>query len=185
MNKIFEHVEQRRIELGMSARKLCLLSDINESTYRNWIHGRSDRADVEAIRRLAFSLNMSVDELFAHMDGAPSPAITEEMKEVYETPATTQEVDTGFAVLLRTMEANSTKHIDELKLLQKEFDEAISARDAQFKEFLRSKDEQTREERQHYIEQLNAKDRSIKQLLTCVVALVGVLCATMIILAFV
>lgn len=185
MNKIFERVEQRRIELGMSAKRLCNLSEIPESTYRNWIHGRSDRADVEVVRRLALSLKMSVDELLSSMDDAPAPAITEEIKVVYESPATTQEVDSGFAVLIRTMEANSAKHIADLHLMQEEFDEAISARDAQFKEFLRTKDEQFHAERQLLIDQLKAKDKSIKQLLACVVALVGVLCATMIILAFV
>ena len=185
MNKIFERVEQRRIELNISAKKLCALSEIPESTYRNWIHGRSDRADVESIRRLALSLKMSVDELLSSMDDAPAPAITEEIKEVYETPATTQEVDTGFAVLIRTMEASSAKHIADLQLMQDEFDAAIAARDVQFREFLRSKDEQFECERQQLIDQLTAKDKSIKQLLSCVVALVGVLCATIIILAFV
>lgn len=185
MNRIFERVEQRRLELGMSARKLCALSEVNESTYRNWVHGRSDRADVEVIRRLALSLKMSVDELLSTMDDAPAQAITEEIKEVYESPATTQEVDAGFAVLIRTMEANSAKHIADLHLMQDEFDAAISARDAQFKDFLHSKDEQFQAERKQLIDQLTAKDQYIKQLLICIVALVAVLCATLIILAFV
>ena len=158
MNRIFERVEFRRHELGLSIRELCTVTEIPEPTYRNWIHGRSDRADVECIHRLSVALKVPMD--YFVMDEQPASPVHMEIKQASETPATTQEMDSAMAVLMRTIQAEY---------------ERIAA----------AKDQQHAEERASFLAQIASKDNSIRQLIMCICALVCVLCVGLIVCAIV
>lgn len=156
MNRIFENVEFRRRELGLSIRELCTITEIPEPTYRNWIHGRSDRADVECIHRLSIALKVPMDYFLASAGDAPASPVQKEIQKVNETPATTQEMDSAMAVLMRAMQA--------------EYERIAAAKDAQHAD-----------ERAAFLAQIASKDRSIRQLIACVCALVSILCVGLIV----
>ena len=160
MNRIFERVEVRRHELGITIKDLCAITEIPEPTYRNWIHGRSDRADVECIHRLSVALKTPMDYLVAPTDDTPASQVQKEIIHTNTTPATTQEMDSAIAVLMRTIQAEY---------------ERIAA----------AKEEQHSEERAAMLAQLAAKDKTIRQLILCICALVAVLCIGLIVCAIV
>ena len=174
MNHIFERIEERRKLENMPIRHLCALTDIPDATYRNWVHGRSDRADVEVIHKLCVALKMPLEEAVSGASGAPAPDVVEEVQTVNQTPATTQEVDTAIVVLMRTMEANFAAHQEELRLIRSEFAEAMAARESQMQQMIAVKDAQFDRERAYHAERL-AESRRIVKSLSVACGLLGVL----------
>ena len=156
MNHIFERVEARRHELGVTIKDLCAIAEIPEPTYRNWIHGRSERADVECIHRLSVALKTSMDYLVSSTGDAPASQVQKEIIRANETPATTQEMDSAMAVLLRT--------------IQSEYERIAAA-----------KDQQHAEERAAMLSQLAARDKAIRQMVVCICSLVAVICVGLIV----
>ena len=132
LNRIYQQIDERRKELGLSINKFCALNNIPASTYRNWIHGRSERADVELIRRMYLSLQMEPSEILNIDSDAQPPAVVSDLQEINETPATTKELDTGLTVLSRLIESNALAHQAAIQAIRADMQAALTARDDQF-----------------------------------------------------
>ena len=123
-------IERRRKELGMSTAELCRLTQIPEATYRNMVSGRSLNEPVPTIHALALAVHMTIGEVISLATGEAHPETVETLSNIAHTPATTQEVDTGFTLLSRAIEKNASEHKDELRILKEHFDQIAAIKDA-------------------------------------------------------
>lgn len=171
LNRIYQQIDDRRKELGLSINKFCALNNIPASTYRNWIHGRSERADVEVIRRMYLSLQMEPSEILNIDSDAQPPAVVSDLQEINETPATTKELDTGLTVLSRLIESNAVAHQAEIQAVRAEMDKGLAARDEQFDR-----------ERTMYRDHLREKSRQLHILSGVCAALIAALAACLVLL---
>lgn len=132
MQQAIHVIDRRRKELGLSVAELCRLANMPEATYRNMVSGRSLNQPFPTIRSLSLGVNMTLDELVSLMDDEASPKTAEALSNIAQTPATTQEVDTGFTLLSRTIEKNAADYQTELRLLKDHFEQLAVAKDAMF-----------------------------------------------------
>lgn len=125
-------IDRRRKELGISTAEFCRIAGVVEATYRNMVTGRSMAEPFPTIRSLCLAANMTLDELVSLMNEETSPKTAAALNNIAQTPATTQEVDTGFTILSRTLEKGMLDHQAELNALREHYDRHAAARDAQF-----------------------------------------------------
>lgn len=132
MTKAIQVIDNRRKELGLSVAEICRIASIPEATYRNMVSGRSLAEPFPTIRALVLAVGMTLDELISLMDDEASPKTTAALNKIAQTPATTEEVDTGLNVIARTIENSALNYQTELKLLREHFERLIDSKDAQF-----------------------------------------------------
>lgn len=161
MNRLIERIEQRRSELGLSQKEMLKRAAIPEASYRNYLAGRAERMSFDTVRRLSLSLKMSIDELAAYADDAVPSEVIVTIQNDNNTPATTQEVDTAFTVLLRALESFNASHAADMRLIKDEFDAAIAAHDLRYEQLLASKDQQYERERQGLNDRISNQSRVI------------------------
>ena len=125
-------IDRRRKELGNSTAEFCRIAGVVEATYRNMVTGRSMAEPFPTIRSLCLAANMTLDELVSLMNEETSPKTAAALNDIAQTPATTQEVDTGFTILSRTLEKGMLDHQAELNALREHYDRLTASRDAQF-----------------------------------------------------
>ena len=125
-------IDRRRKELGISTAEFCRIAGVVEATYRNMVTGRSMAEPLRTFHPMCRALNLTLDELILLMDEEASPKTVAALNNIAQTPATTQEVDTGFAVLSRTLEKGMLDHRAELSALREHYDRLVASKDAQF-----------------------------------------------------
>jgi hypothetical protein len=104
---------------------------------------------------------MSLDELAKYAYDVIPSDVMETIHTVNNTPATTQELDTAFTVLQRTLESTNAAHAAEMRMVKEEFVAAIAAHDLRYEQLLASKDQQFERERQGLNDRISNQSRVI------------------------
>lgn len=179
MNRLIERVEQRRIELNMPQKELLKRAAIPEATYRNYLAGRTERMSFETVRRMSLALKMSLDELSSCISDELPSDVVETIETINNTPATTQEVDTAMAVLIRTFESTNASHAANLHAIEQEFRILADQRKVQFDQLLTAQEERHDREISSMHDRLAVKDRWIRALFAACCGLSLCICAAL------
>ena len=181
LKELFDLFEARRIEKGLTVRETAKLAAISEATYRNLAKGRSSRTSADTLRSIAIVLGVPMETIFAYIgNGEPSPVIAT-LQEANKLPATTQELDTGLAVLVNLMERNNETYTAALRARDEKFEQALDALDEQFAKALESKEAQFERERKALLDTIHNKDKWIRWEFTLMCLLIAFICIILLI----
>lgn len=181
LKELFDLFEAKRIEKGLTVRETAKLAEISEATYRNLNKGRSTRTSADTLRAISIVLGVPLATVFELIgDGEPSPIIAD-LQETNQLPATTQELDTGLAILVNLMERNNETYAAALRARDEKFEQALDALDEQFAKALESKEAQFERERSALLETIHNKDKWIRWEFTLMCLLIAFICIILLI----
>lgn len=118
---MYERLERRRKELGLTVKKLAEISTVAEGTCINILRGKSKNPSSDSLYKLCIALNMSYEEACKPDSDGSAPEIPQAAIEVASDNVTKTDIIDMSAVMVRLMQSNN-------ETLEK----ALASKDAQY-----------------------------------------------------
>ena len=118
---MYERLERKRHEMGMSVKKLAEISTVPEGTCINILKGKSKNPSFDSIYKLCMALSLSCEDVFSPEPDGSEPVIPPSAIEAAEECVTKTDMIDMSAVLVRLIQSK-----------EETIEKALASKDAQY-----------------------------------------------------
>lgn len=129
---MLEIIEKKRVERGLSVKRVAEMSGVPETTYNNIVKGRSKNPSFATVLALGTALGISLNDMISAADDSVSTEVVVDLRETEQAPVAASDLASLSDTYVRLMDQQERTHKETIAANAKRFEAELAAREANF-----------------------------------------------------